>query len=72
MTYIFATILGFLIGVVIMAIGILGLNAGNLRIDSSDEDGPYLFLELKRPVRWLRERKWVLLRVDDTNYITPK
>ena len=72
MTIIFTLLIGIVIGIIFMGIGTLRLNAGNLRIDSSDEDGPYLFLELKKPVGWLKERDWVLLKVDDSSYITPK
>lgn len=48
---------------------------GKLRIDSSDPyDGPYLFLELKQSVETvkLQDKKYVLLEVDATDFISQK
>ena len=48
---------------------------GKLRIDSSDPyDGPYLFLELKQSVEAvkLQDKKYVLLEVDATDFLSQK
>lgn len=48
---------------------------GKLRIDSSDPyDGPYLFLELKQSVEAvkLQDKKYVLLEVDSTDFLSQK
>ena len=43
---------------------------GTLRIDRSDPDGPYLFLELDRNVEELSKQKHVVFNVLDKNYIS--
>ena len=68
--YILVGILCFLLGAVIMAKGVLKWNAGTLRIDSSDEDGPYLFLELEKTPDYLKECKYVLFTVNSNSYIS--
>ena len=48
---------------------------GTLRIDSSDpDDGPYLFLELNQSIAdvKLQDKKFVVLAVDATNYLSQK
>ena len=48
---------------------------GKLRIDSSDlYDGPYLFLELKQSVETvkLKDKKYILLEVDATDFLSQK
>lgn len=47
---------------------------GTLKIDSSDpDDGPYLFLELKKnPNDVIGDKKYVTLEVDTTGYISQK
>lgn len=48
---------------------------GKLRIDSSDPyDGPYLFLELKQSVEAvkLQDKKYILLEVDATDFLSQK
>ena len=70
MKIVFALILGAVIGLVLTCITIASWIAGTLRIDSSDEDGPYLFLELDCTVNFLKKRKYVLFKVNPTNYIS--
>ena len=43
---------------------------GTLRIDSSDPDGPYLFLELATDPNIIKKEKYVLLKVDTRSYIS--
>ena len=45
---------------------------GNLRIDRSDPDGPYLFLELSNAIDVVSKKKHVLFDVIDKNYISRK
>lgn len=43
---------------------------GTLRVDTSDPDGPYLFLELHTPVSEVMKQKQVTLDVSTENYIS--
>lgn len=45
---------------------------GTLRIDRSDPDGPYLFLELDKPLPSFENDKYVVFRVENENLISPK
>ena len=45
---------------------------GVLRIDSSDPDGPYLFLELETDPNVLKKEKYITLKVDTKSYISQK
>lgn len=45
---------------------------GTLRIDDSDPDGPYLFLELETSVGHIYAKKHVNLKVDTKRYISQK
>ena len=65
-------LLGFVLGGVITQIIFGAFRIGVLRIDRSDPDGPYLFLELSKDVSYFSNKKYVLLRVNDKNYISQK
>ena len=43
---------------------------GTLRIDSSDPDGPYLFLELRTDVESIKQQKQVVVAVNTESYIS--
>lgn len=45
---------------------------GTLRIDSSDPDGPYMFLELEAGVGDICSKKHVRLKVSTKSYISQK
>lgn len=45
---------------------------GTLRVDRSDPDGPYLFLELDKPLSSFENDKYVVFRVKNENLISPK
>ncbi len=45
---------------------------GILRIDKSDSDGPYLFLEIKQGIGDIATRKTVLLEVKQENFLSQK
>lgn len=48
-------------------------SSGVLRVDHSDPDGPYLFLELERSdVDEIMKNRYVTLRVNTKNYISQK
>lgn len=43
---------------------------GNIRIDTSDPDGPYPFLESHIPMDALMKRKFVIVRIVCKDYIS--
>lgn len=45
---------------------------GILRVDSSDPDGPYLFLELETDPSIIKKEKYVFLKVDTKSYLSQK
>lgn len=45
---------------------------GDLRIDRSDPDGPYLFLELDKPLSSFEQEEYVVFRIKNENYISHK
>ena len=65
-TFIFGGVLGFLISKAILKED----PVGTLRIDNSDPDGPYLFLEMRTDPRTLTKRKNVVLKVNAKSYIS--
>ena len=58
-----AILFGLLVGIVSMGLGILKLEIGTLRV-MSDEDGTYLFLDLKVNPGSLANRSWALVKID--------
>lgn len=62
-------LIGILIGFVVTSIIHRKHPIGFLRIDRSDPDGPYLFLELKKSVNEIMTQKTVLLEVKRENFI---
>lgn len=66
-------ILAFLLGTFSALYLVSFLVMGTLRIDTSDEDGPFLFLEVdKDKAGALSRSEYVILRVDRSNYISQK
>lgn len=53
MIYVFIFVTGIILGVLLERILIKNSHIGILRIDNSDGDGPYLFLELSKKKRVL-------------------
>lgn len=45
---------------------------GTLRIDTSDPDGPYLFLELDEGIDKFYKKDFVMLSVNTENYVSQK
>lgn len=65
-TFIFGGALGFLVSRVLSK----EEPVGTLRVDTSDPDGPYLFLESIADPRVFSQRKHVVLNVETKNYIS--
>ena len=63
-------IIGLVVGLISARYVIRKKTYGMLRIDRSDPDGPYLFLELDRNVEELSKQKHVVFNVLDKNYIS--
>ena len=65
---------GFMSGAVITIVVHCVRAVGDLRLDTSDPDSPFLFLELKKPgtIEHLRDEQFVTLRVNLKNYIPRK
>lgn len=66
-------IAGILIGIALSMIGKRQEKpCGCLRVDHSDPDGPYIFLELYESVERLSERKEALVEVKIQDYVSHK
>ena len=65
-------IIGFILGLFFMAFEFANKIVGTLRVDSSNEDGPYLFLELDKSLLQVTTQKYVAMKVDIRNYIPQK
>lgn len=66
-------IAGILIGIALSMIGKRHERpCGCLRVDHSDPDGPYIFLELYESVERLSERKEALVEVKIQDYVSHK
>ena len=70
MLYAFIFLGGFVLGILIEKILIKSSRIGTLRIDNSDGDGPYLFLELSKSISSFNKRKRVFMTVKEENYIS--
>lgn len=64
--------LGVLIGAIFTGIVFRLLLVGTLRVDHSDPDGPFLFLELSKRVESVVSKKHVVLRVEAKDFIPHK
>lgn len=62
-------LIGVLIGISITIIVLISFNAGVLRIDKSDTDGPYLFLELERSFQKKLDKKYAVFKIVSEDYI---
>lgn len=65
-------VIGILIGFIGASVIRRKHPVGFLRIDKSDPDGPYLFLELKKSINEIVTQKTVLLEVKRENFIPHK
>lgn len=64
--------LGVLVGAVFTGIVFRLFSAGTLRVDHSDPDGPFLFLELSKRIETVISKKYVVLRVKAKDFIPHK
>jgi len=64
--------LGALIGSIFTGIVFRFFLVGALRVDHSDPDGPFMFLELKKPVSSVTSKKYVVLKVENKDFIPHK
>ncbi|MCD8119691.1 MAG: hypothetical protein LUE29_09495 [Lachnospiraceae bacterium] len=62
-------IVGVIFGNVFTYVKLHIKSPGRIRIDTSDPDGPYMFLELTEPVKSFMNEKQVLLDIDLENYL---
>ena len=67
MEIVIAILVGISIGFVLSAILFRGDSLGTIRIETSDPDGPYLFLELNTDIRNIARKKNVNFRVRITD-----
>lgn len=65
-------VVGIMIGFVVSSIIRRKYPVGFLRIDKSDPDGPYLFLELKKSVNEIIAQRTILLEVKREDFIPHK
>jgi hypothetical protein len=65
-------VVGIMIGFVVSFIIYRKHPVGFLRIDKSDPDGPYLFLELKKSVNEIIAQRTILLEVKREDFIPHK
>lgn len=63
-------IVGFLVGCGITAAIFRLKCVGTLRVDTSDPDGPFIFLEASKSIDFIASKKSVMLKVNLKNYIS--
>ena len=70
--FIFGFFVGFVIGIIPLIIVTIHKDkpVGDLVVDGSDRDGPFLFLELNVPLNRVEDKEKVELRVVHKNYIS--
>ena len=66
----FGVLVGFLLGYLLAFFSLKEECLGNLRIDRSDPDGPYIFLEMesKKGIEHIAKLESVSFKVVDENY----
>lgn len=64
--------LGVLVGAIFTCIVFRFFLVGTLRVDHSDPDGPFLFLELSKRVDSVISKKYVVLKVKAKDFIPHK
>ena len=70
--FILGVFMGFVIGIIPLIIATIRKDkpVGDLVVDRSDEDGPFLFLELNVPLNRVEGKEKVELKVVHKNYIS--
>lgn len=72
MEFVIIFAIGVVIGLIITRIISRPLDIGTLQIDTSDPDGPFMFLELSKAVDSVASKKYVILKVNLKSYISQK
>ena len=70
--FILGVFVGFVIGIIPLIIATISKDkpVGDLVVDGSDRDGPFLFLELNVPLNRVEDKEKVELKVVHKNYIS--
>lgn len=70
--FILGVFVGFVIGIIPLIIATIRKDkpVGDLVVDGSDRDGPFLFLELNIPLNRVEDKEKVELKVVHKNYIS--
>ena len=70
--FILGVFVGFVIGIILLIVTTIHKDkpVGDLVVDGSDRDGPFLFLELNVPLNRVEDKEKVELRVVHKNYIS--
>ena len=70
--FILGVFVGFVIGIIPLLITTIHKDkpVGDLVVDGSDRDGPFLFLELNVPLNRIEDKEKVELKVVHKNYIS--
>ena len=64
--------LGVLVGAIFTGIVFQLFSVGTLRVDNSDPDGSFLFLELSKRIEAVVSKKYVVLRVKAKDFVPHK
>ena len=70
MLYLLVGVAGAVLGILSTWVILLAKSVGALRIDTSDSDGPFIFLELAKSIEYVWGKKFVILKVNRENYIS--
>ena len=70
--YILILVIGAIVGVILTCFVFRSFLVGTLRIDRSDPDDTFLFLELSKGMRQVISKKYVMMKVKIENFIPRK
>lgn len=71
--FIIGLVVGLVVGIIAAAFIFRQKPIGTLRIDTSDPDGPYPFLEIPPGgIYLIQSKKYITLKVNTENYISQK
>lgn len=62
-------LVGAAMGVILGKILARPRTIGTIRIDRSDEDGPYMFLELDKPLHTFEHAQYVCVEIKNVNFL---
>ena len=68
--FVIGIVIGGIVASIFYLIKMKKSDCGTLRIESSDPDGPYMFLELDKDVGDISGKKRVVLNVSTKNYVS--